>query len=45
MGSMKAQNTAKDETGFQINLFPTDQEEEEEEAWVALFILIYALHN
>ncbi|XP_075907635.1 protein OSCP1a [Nelusetta ayraudi] len=28
MGSMKAQNTAKDETGFQINLFPTDQEEE-----------------
>lgn len=36
MGSMKAQNAAKDESGFRINLFPTDQEEEEE-AWVILF--------
>ncbi|XP_039676952.1 protein OSCP1a isoform X2 [Perca fluviatilis] len=30
MGSMKADDMPKTETGFQINLFPTDQEEEEE---------------
>ncbi|XP_045915642.1 protein OSCP1a isoform X2 [Micropterus dolomieu] len=30
MGSMKAENIPKAETGFQINLFTTDQEEEEE---------------
>lgn len=30
MGSMKAQNTARDESGFRINLFPSDQEEEDE---------------
>lgn len=33
MGSMKAQNAARDESSaFRINLFPTDREEEEEEA-------------
>lgn len=33
MGSMKAQNAARDESsGFRINLFPNDREEEEEEA-------------
>ena len=29
MGSMKAENKPQGETGFQINLFSTDQEEEE----------------
>ncbi|XP_075962394.1 protein OSCP1a isoform X2 [Anarhichas minor] len=29
MGSMKAENTPETETGFRINLFTTDQEEEE----------------
>lgn len=29
MGSMKAENRPKAETGFRINLFTTDQEEEE----------------
>lgn len=37
MGSMKAENAPKVETGFRINLFPSDQEEEEEEAWVPSF--------
>ncbi|XP_032390795.1 protein OSCP1a isoform X2 [Etheostoma spectabile] len=32
MGSMKADDTPKTETGFRINLFTTDQEEEEAEA-------------
>lgn len=35
MGSMKAENASKVETGFRINLFPDDQEEEE--AWVLSF--------
>lgn len=30
MGSVKAENRPKAETGFRINLFSTDQEEEEE---------------
>lgn len=32
MGSMKAEDLPRSETGFRITLFPTDQEEEEEEA-------------
>lgn len=41
MGSMKAQNAAKDESGFRINLFPTDQEEEEEASVVSF---IHSFH-
>nr|XP_046274550.1 protein OSCP1-like isoform X2 [Scatophagus argus] len=32
MGSMKAENTIRPETGFRISLFTTEREEEEEEA-------------
>lgn len=41
MGSMKAENKTKVEAGFQINLFTTDQEEEE--AWV--FVLAHFLRG
>lgn len=42
MGSMKADDMPKTETGFQINLFTTDQEEEEE-AWVLFFFFTHSL--
>lgn len=42
MGRMKAENIPRAETAFRINMFSTDQEEEE--AWV-LFLSLLLLCN